>query len=401
MSGFVPVEGHPGFYRLSSGAITFRFRDRRGQRRWASAPTIKAAERKRVELELAVERGDYQGSRERFEGYARSWLDSYEGRTSRGISETTRDDYRRRIEQEAIPFLGAMRLAEIGPQDVKAYARELEKRGLAPNTVRLAVAPVRALLATAFEEGLIRSNPAAGLRLAQRREHEGEPEQVKAMSEAELARLLAEIPERWRLFFDCLAWSGLRIGEAIELRWADVDLGERIVHVRRRFHAGRVGPPKSRFGKRRLRLTPELARALWRLRAATRAGDDDLVFTASGGGRVNASNLMSRVLKPAAVEAGLGEWVREGRRVRAESWVGFHTFRHTCATILFRRGWNAVQVQRWLGHHKPSFTLDTYVHLLPEDVPEPTFFDALTAREEEVDLEPVDKEQPAEQAAQR
>lgn len=33
--------------------------------------------------------------------------------------------------------------------------------------------------------------------------------------------------------------------------------------------------------------------------------------------------------------------------------------------------------QRWLGHHKPSFTLDTYVHLLPEDVPEPTFFDAL------------------------
>ena len=37
-----------------------------------------------------------------------------------------------------------------------------------------------------------------------------------------------------------------------------------------------------------------------------------------------------------------------------------------------------MQVQRWLGHHKPSFTLDTYVHLLDEDVPEPTFFDTLT-----------------------
>ena len=48
------------------------------------------------------------------------------------------------------------------------------------------------------------------------------------------------------------------------------------------------------------------------------------------------------------------------------------------ATILFRRGWNAVQVQRWLGHHKPSFTLDTYVHLLDEDVPEPNFFDELS-----------------------
>jgi hypothetical protein len=85
-----------------------------------------------------------------------------------------------------------------------------------------------------------------------------------------------------------------------------------------------------------------------------------------------------RPRETAAVEAGLGEFLpaRDGA-LRAESWVGFHTFRHTCATLLFRNGWNAVQVQRWLGHHKPSFTLDTYVHLLDEDVPEPVFFDAL------------------------
>lgn len=202
------------------------------------------------------------------------------------------------------------------------------------------------------------------------------------MNEEELARLLATIgrtAQRWWLFFVFLAWSGLRIGEVVELRWCDVDLGRRIVHVRRRYHAGRVGPPKSKYGKRYLRLTPELARAIWRLHAKTGAGEDELVFTVPGGSRVDPSNLMSRVLKPAAVEAGLGEWVRDGRRLRASSWVGFHTFRHTCATVLFRQGWNAVQVQRWLGHHKPSFTLDTYVHLLPEDVPEPTFFDALAA----------------------
>ncbi|HEX5468900.1 MAG TPA: tyrosine-type recombinase/integrase, partial [Gaiellaceae bacterium] len=95
------------------------------------------------------------------------------------------------------------------------------------------------------------------------------------------------------------------------------------------------------------------------------AGEDELVFTASGGARIDPSNLMSRVLKPAARAAGVGDW------------VGFHTFRHTCATLLFRHGWNAVQVQRWLGHHKPSFTLDVYVHLLDEDVPEPAFFDAI------------------------
>jgi hypothetical protein len=44
---------------------------------------------------------------------------------------------------------------------------------------------------------------------------------------------------------------------------------------------------------------------------------------------------------------------------------------HTCASLQFDRGANAKQVQRWLGHHKPSFTLDTYIHLLSDDLGEP------------------------------
>ena len=104
-----------------------------------------------------------------------------------------------------------------------------------------------------------------------------------------------------------------------------------------------------------------MVQVLWQLCKKTRAGDEELVFAAERGGRIKPSNLMSRILKPAARAAELGEW------------VGFHTFRHTCATALFRAGWNAVQVQRFLGHHKASFTLDTYVHLLDEDLPEPAF----------------------------
>jgi integrase len=50
---------------------------------------------------------------------------------------------------------------------------------------------------------------------------------------------------------------------------------------------------------------------------------------------------------------------------------GLHTFRHTCASMLFGSGKNAKQVQRWLGHHSAAFTLDTYVHLLDEGLGEP------------------------------
>ena len=50
---------------------------------------------------------------------------------------------------------------------------------------------------------------------------------------------------------------------------------------------------------------------------------------------------MFRVVKAAGKRAGV-------------PWVGLHTLRHTAATILFRRGWNAVQVQKFLGHHSPG-----------------------------------------------
>jgi integrase len=101
--------------------------------------------------------------------------------------------------------------------------------------------------------------------------------------------------------------------------------------------------------------------------------DDALVFPSRDGTPLKVSNLGSRVLKPAAVRAGLGEWEqRESRKGKvAVSWVGFHTLRHTCGTLLFRAGYNAKQVQHWLGHHSPAFTLATYVHLLPDDLPAP------------------------------
>jgi integrase len=57
--------------------------------------------------------------------------------------------------------------------------------------------------------------------------------------------------------------------------------------------------------------------------------------------------------------------------------VTFHVFRHTCASVLFRTGWNAKQVQAWLGHHSPAFFLSVYVHLLPDDLPDPSFLDRL------------------------
>ena len=52
--------------------------------------------------------------------------------------------------------------------------------------------------------------------------------------------------------------------------------------------------------------------------------------------------------------------------------------------MLFRNGDNAKQVHHWLGHHSPSFSLSTYVHLVPDDVPAATFWGVPTRRERQV-----------------
>jgi integrase len=373
----------PGVYKRGRRYCVI-FRDATGRQRRRAAPTYKAAKQLKASLQTDVERGEFVDSRITFTEYAPAWIATYKGRTSRGIRPETIADYRAELGLDAdgsptgggaVAFFGRSRLSHIRPADIKAYAAYVEARGVSAGTVRLALAPVKCLLADAFEEGLIRSNPAAGVRvLVRHAENEELEEHVKALSEEELRKLLATLeadPEgkgwdSWWLFFAFLAHTGMRISEAIALLWRDVDLGRRRVRVRRRYYQGGFAAPKSKYGRREIPLSPGLARALWELRKERRAQDGELVFTSRAAGVIDQSNLMARVLKPAARMAGVG------------GWPGFHTFRHTAATMLFRGGANAKQVQLWLGHHSPAFTLATYVHLLPDDLPEADFLERVT-----------------------
>jgi integrase len=228
------------------------------------------------------------------------WLDTYTGRTGKGIRPETLAEYRRTIEREAVPFFGRMPLAQVEPRDVRRYVAAVKGRGVAANTVRLAVAPVRALFATAVEDGILRVNPCAGIRLAGKVDGE-DGRQVRALTAEESARLVEKSAEDWRLFIRLLLETGLRISEAVALTWADVDFGRKRVQVRRRLYRGKLAPPKSRYGCRDVPLSHDLARMLWAHRGAVRAAQDaDPVFASTTGGMLDPGNLTARVLKPAA-----------------------------------------------------------------------------------------------------
>jgi integrase len=169
------------------------------------------------------------------------------------------------------------------------------------------------------------------------------------------------VHESHRLMFELLAATGLRRSELLVLEGRHLALdGERPhVKVRQRVRRRRgeglvIGPLKSRYSKRDVPIPRALADRLRALDIAPNV----FVFCTTTGTVLDPDNLATRVLAPACKAAGV-------------EWAGFHTFRHTVASRLFAEGRNVVQVQRWLGHHSASFTLDTYVHLLDNDLGEP------------------------------
>lgn len=382
----------PGIYKRGSRYVVgYRIN---GRQKWESAPTYKAARAIKARREADRDSGEFfEASREKFRDYAAEWVERYQGNGRRGFTDSTRDDYRRDLRRYAFPELGDRPLASITPRhiatwigwlcnaEVQGERREAERREaeakrrgvplssvpakakiepvvLSDATVRRVLAPVRACLATARREGLIRHNPADGAVLPTRQATEADDDGPMALTRSQLAVFLDVVHSDWRLFFEFLAATGVRWSEVAALRWGDLDLdgGRPQVKVRRALVRGKFKPPKSKYGKRDIPLDLAMADRLRAKRCD--ATDDALVFSARGGVPLRQENVRRRVLAPAAEEADV-------------AWIGFHTFRHTCASMLFEAGKNPKQVQRWLGHHSAAFTLDTYAHLLDEGLGAP------------------------------
>jgi integrase len=347
-----------------------------GKQRKEACRTLDEARAVKRARETDRDRGEFQPrSRVILRDYLTEWIGTYAGNGRRGFREGTREEYRRLLDQYAHLYFGErLRLADVTPRHLSDYVRWLadeSKQGklLSDSTVANAVMPVRSALATAKRDGLIRHNPADGLALPRReRVQEDEHEEVKALSREQLAALLRAAPPRYRLLFQLMASTGLRISEmvALQRRHLLLDTAEPHVRVRRAIVRGRVEPPKSRHGRREVPVPQTLARDLREhVGRLEDRSDDALVFPSLNRTPLDADNLRARVVKPLMEAVGA-------------PWAAWHTLRHTYASLQLARGVNVVQLSRALGHHSASFTLDTYVHLLPgEGAPTLDLNDAL------------------------
>jgi integrase len=164
----------------------------------------------------------------------------------------------------------------------------------------------------------------------------------------------------WRL----LAMTGMRRGEALGLKWSDVDFaGGRVSIQRSRVLAGGAvleHPPKTRAGRRAVPLD---AATLAKLKAwKTQQSAERLAW---GPAWVGAGWIFTRddgqPLHPGLVTKRFGEAVAVARVPR----IRLHDLRHTSATLALAAGVHAKVVQERLGHATISQTLDTYSHTTP------------------------------------
>ncbi len=291
-----------------------------------------------------------------FENFAAIWQESYAAKVARGqFKQSSLDHHQWALRCHILPALAGKTLTEIEQREIVAFLAALETKrtfmgtGLAPSCIQSILNVLRMIFALAVKQGLLAENPAdLGKEDLPAR---SKTSQAKAMNAAQLKNFLdaARHSERyWFLFLAC-ASTGLRFGEAAELRWKDVDLAGNTLRVERQFYGGRVTTPKN--GKsRNVPFAGNLARH-FRLFMGDRR-PDDLVFIGVKGDRLS-PRVCNNKIKHCATRAGIqGNW-------------SFHCLRHTFASIQISKGQRPQWVQQVLGHSSIAFTLRVYGSWLP------------------------------------
>jgi len=170
-----------------------------------------------------------------------------------------------------------------------------------------------------------------------------------------------------------MLYAGLRRGEALALRWEDVDLAGGVLHVRHGVHfeanAPVIGAPKTASAVRDVPLLPVLAD---HLRALPRRGE--YICTGASGQQVTESiwssgwraynNMLSNILAgdtSSPVAPGRRSDLDAADRPRVS--IRAHDLRHTFASMLYDAGVDIKTAQRLLGHSSPEITMAIYTHL--------------------------------------
>ena len=299
-----------------------------------------------------------------FKEYSETFMAGY---SQVGHKPSTGESYQSALDNHILPVFGHKRLDEIHKRDIKKfltdkqkgrYEKNKKKKVYSSNTVKNLKAYLSCILGQAFDDEIIKSNPASKTgKLIKKTDRKINPFtwEEKAIFEKAMQE---HFPRYYPLFLTLLR-TGIRIGEAIALKPGDIDFNGNFIEIRRSCVRGRISTPKSGKG-RRVDMSVGLKAVLKsyltkRKEEALKKGwgnPPELMFYNHAGNLIDINHLRKRVFYKALEKTEL-------RRIR------LHDLRHTYATLRISKGDNIADVSNQLGHHSINITVDTYYHWIP------------------------------------
>jgi len=338
------------------------FRDLEKKQKWIGPFPNKASARTRLnEILVEISCGTYTEPKPiTFKDFAESYI---AGR--RSIRGSTCSAYASIIRKHLVPFFGKLKLQEIQLANVDRFVAETAPK-VSVKTLRNCVTLLRVMLASekgssAIRQGYIRFDPLMGVELPSLMEREITPPSVESVW-----KLIDAAADMGSVRYGIVylgAFTGLRRGEILALRFEDVDWFQNELVVNKavaRFPATdmahkwvwRIGPTKSKKSNRRVGLAPNVLQLLSSLKQVS-ATHEGLIFTDGKGNFIEPDYFDEHIFNPIRVKAGLPD-------------IRFHNLRHFFASMLIAQGESAKYVSDQLGHASIQITFDTYGHLFPQ-----------------------------------
>ena len=340
-----------------TGKFEFTFRDFSGRQIWQTAKgsSKQLAKLERSEVVGKLRKGVHLESTSQTVGDAAAlWLERGVGRNGEW-QPVSRERYERLVRNmilrslnPALVPVGNIKLRDLSADDVAAWSRSNESF-VAPTTAASALRCLGRICRLAVRRGWIGEDPVGRLEPGERPRWQTKP--VAILTGPELGTFL-RAAGYYQAIFEFLAFSGLRISEALGLQWKEVDLEAGFVRVARQLGPNReLKEPKTAAGIRVVVIAPEIVELLSGLRTEENVSGDDFVFKTPVG-RCMDYTAVSSAFRRTVIRSGLEI---DGR-------FSLHSLRHGYASILISEGLDLLFVGRQLGHAKPTTTLSVYAH---------------------------------------
>lgn len=276
------------------------------------------------------------------------------------VRPKTRYTYTRQMENHLNGGLATMRLTAVRPEHVQRWINGLHAKGLSARYVD----QLRGILSGAFQQamawGMIARNP---VKLT--RPPKIEPVAVAPMSPADAAALLDAVRgDRLECLVAVALSLGLRKGEALGLRWDDIDFDNRVIHVRNQVvhvtGAGtKLGPLKTERSRRTIPVPVPLLDQLRHHRIA------QLEERLKAKDWVDSSAVFCSRRGTLLCHATVTKWFAKKLRQANIPHMRFHDLRHGCASLLIAQGVHPRVVMEILGHSDIGTTMNLYGHVMP------------------------------------